>query len=497
MKLNELINYQEIVLQCHDYPDADAIAAAFGVYQYLKSCHRKVRMVYSGLREISKSNLLLMLQELAIPLEYVKELNKPELLVTIDCQYKEGNVTLFDAHNIGIIDHHEDCNYDTPLKEICPAYASCATVVYAMLLEEGYDLTSDIRLSTALYYGLYMDSNSFSELRHPFDFDLLEDLRVDEGIMYRLKNSNFNLREMETAGAALTRYRYNESKRYALVSSEPCDPNIIGLISDLVLQVDCIDCCIVFCPQEDNYKMSVRSCQREIKASDLAIFLTEDIGNGGGHKNKAGGFIRGSKLRALYGDIPLEEYLTDRMTAYYESFDILDTRKDILDIKTLKKYQKLSVPTGYVKSTDIEGLQQELLIRTLEGDVTINVAEDIYIMIGINGEIYPIHEETLRKCYRLSEEAFTIHIDYSPKVKNRLTGQSIDFLSYAKTCYPTEHSCIYAKQLTKTTKVFSKWNYDSYMLGNVNDYIACKADDPQDIYVIKESVFLKTYKEVT
>lgn len=497
MKLKELLDYKEIVLQCHDYPDADTIAATFGVYQYLTFHKKKTRMVYSGLKEVSKSNLLLMLQELNIPLEYIKELNKPELLVTIDCQYKEGNVTLFEAHNIGIIDHHEDCNYDTPLKEICSTYASCATVVYAMLLEENYDFASDIRLSTALYYGLYMDSNCFSEMRHPFDFDLLEDLRIDEGVLNRLKNCNFSLKEMETAGAALTRYRYNEFKRYALVSSDPCDPNIIGLISDLVLQVDCIDCCIVFCRQEDNYKLSVRSCQREIKASDLAIFLTEDIGNGGGHKSKAGGFIRGSKLKALYGDISLEEYLTNRITAYFASFDIIDTKKDILDITSMKKYRKLTLPTGYIKSTEVEGMQQELLIRTLEGDVTIKASDDIYIMIGINGEIYPIQEATLLKCYHLSEDPFKINIDYSPKVKNRLTGQSIDLLRYAKTCYPTEHSYIYAKQLNKKTKVFSKWNYDSYMLGNIRDYIACKADDPRDIYVIKESVFQKTYQEVT
>ena len=31
MKLSELICYDEIVIQCHDYPDADTVASGFAV----------------------------------------------------------------------------------------------------------------------------------------------------------------------------------------------------------------------------------------------------------------------------------------------------------------------------------------------------------------------------------------------------------------------------------------------------------------------------------
>ena len=120
-------------------------------------------------------------------------------------------------------------------------------------------------------------------MKHPYDIDLMEDLKVDEYIFERLKNSNFSLEELETAGIALIRYIYDEENHFAIVRANPCDPNILGLISDLILQVDCIESCIVFCELDGNYKLSVRSCLRDAKASDIAIYITEMIGSGGGH----------------------------------------------------------------------------------------------------------------------------------------------------------------------------------------------------------------------
>ena len=34
--LNQLLKYKNICIQCHNSPDADALAAAYGVYTYLK-----------------------------------------------------------------------------------------------------------------------------------------------------------------------------------------------------------------------------------------------------------------------------------------------------------------------------------------------------------------------------------------------------------------------------------------------------------------------------
>ena len=34
--LEKLLNYKKVCIQCHNNPDSDAIASAFGVYRYLQ-----------------------------------------------------------------------------------------------------------------------------------------------------------------------------------------------------------------------------------------------------------------------------------------------------------------------------------------------------------------------------------------------------------------------------------------------------------------------------
>ena len=93
MKLQELLNenFSNIVIQCHNAPDADALASGYAVYCYLKQHGKRVRMIYSSPKDseihIQKSNLLLMIKDLEIPIEYVSSLEEePDLLLLVDCQ---------------------------------------------------------------------------------------------------------------------------------------------------------------------------------------------------------------------------------------------------------------------------------------------------------------------------------------------------------------------------------------------------------------------------
>ena len=109
MKLSELLAYDNIVIQCHDNPDADTIACGFGVYLYLKSKGKEPRLIYGGQNVIRKTNLVMLIRDLKIPIEHVDYLHKPELLVMVDCQYHSGNSAVFEAEHIAVIDHHRIC----------------------------------------------------------------------------------------------------------------------------------------------------------------------------------------------------------------------------------------------------------------------------------------------------------------------------------------------------------------------------------------------------
>lgn len=98
MRLSDLEPYNPITIQCHDNPDADTLGAGYGLYCYFQSRGKQVRWFYSGKNRIQKSNLKLLVEELKLPIEYVKPVGGKlppveGLLITVDCQYGAGNIT--------------------------------------------------------------------------------------------------------------------------------------------------------------------------------------------------------------------------------------------------------------------------------------------------------------------------------------------------------------------------------------------------------------------
>ncbi len=503
MRLQDLEQFNPITIQCHDNPDADAIAAGFGLYCYFLEKGKDVRLVYSGKNKIQKSNLVLMIDMLEIPIEYIDAEQKEYckgLLLTVDCQYGAGNVTTLEADAVAIIDHHQIEIEDVAMSMIRPGLGSCSTLVWKMLSDAGYQVTDENGLGTALYYGLFTDTNQFSELHNPLDRDARDYIPFEQTMITTFRNSNLSLQELEIAGDAMRDYLYNGQHRFAVVQTRPCDPNVLGLISDFLLQVDKIDNSVVFHENQDGYKISVRSCVREVNASELAGFLTRDIGSGGGHYEKAGGFVSKRKFAKKYGDKNPEEYFMERMQLYYDSYELIYAKDYEADISDMRLYEKVKLPLGFVQTGDVLPVGTPITVRTLEGDMDLIVEEDIYIMIGIKGEVYPIRKEKFSRSYEVLEREYCFEEDvlenqYVPTLRNRETGENMLITSYAKCCAPTGQVRIYAKPITGGVKVFTAWDKGKYMLGQPGDYLAVRGDDFHDVYVIENKIFGKTYQE--
>lgn len=489
MNLIELLDFNDIVIQCHDDPDADAVASGFGVYKYLLSRGKKPRFIYSGKSEIKKPNMKLMIDKLKIPVEYVTVLDRePELLVTVDCFYGESNVRKFAAKNIAVIDHHISDKIPPMLSEIQSDYGSCASVVAKMLAEDGFDVNSDRDLATALYYGLYMDTNGFSELGHPADKDLRDFTKFSDALMSLLRNSNLSCEDMKTAANALADCEYDFANKNAIAMVEPCDPSILGFIGDLLIQVDNIKTCIVFCRLGSFYKLSVRSCTKEVRASEFTKYLA--FGAGGGHAAKAGGKVDAEKLS---GADPMK-FFRERVVSYYRNTDVIRAGKDKVDTAGMRRYVKRDVVIGYALSTDILEAGTEFTVRSLEGDITVKSNDNIYIMIGIEGEVYLINREKFMATYCPCDELPDMaHFKYIPHIidKERCSTRLLN--DYIRGCVATGGSVIMAKELTNNAKVFSLWDQENYFYGEAGDYLAVRADDPNDVYIIKKEIFKKTY----
>lgn len=507
MKLQELDEFQEITIQCHDNPDADALGAGFALYSYFKSRGKNVRLIYSGRDEIHKSNLRLMIERLNIPIVYlpnevVDNYHVKGLLITVDCQYGAGNVTKLLADNVAIIDHHQIEIDDVQRSIIISDVASCSTIVWTLLKETDFDVNKNMNLATALYYGLLTDTNHFAEIHNPIDRDMQDTLIYNQSYITLFCNSNISLKELEVAGVAMLRHSFNEDYHFAVIKSQPCDANILGLISDFLLQVDQIHTCVVFNEVEGGFKLSVRSCVREVNASELAAFLTKDIGSGGGHYQKAGGFISRRLYEEKNGNMHAEAYVNNRMIEYFEYFDLVYPDNYQADLDAMTKYQKKKMPIGYVKATDVLPVGTPIMIRTLEGDEEMMIEDDLVLMIGIEGEVYTNHMDKFLRSYEVLSQKYSysdcvLNNTYEPVLKNRIDGNKVLLSDYASVCVSSGNVQIYAKELMKAVKVFTNWDSERYMVGKPGDMLAVRSDDLHDVYIVDRGVFKKTYERVS
>ena len=507
MKLSDLLKFDSIVIQCHDNPDADAIGSGFALYSYFRDKGKNVRFIYSGKKTISKSNLEYLIEALKIPIEYEpSNIGNPDLLLTCDCQYGESNVTMFDAKEIAIIDHHQVApGKKLPkLCEIRSGIGCCCTVVWDMMRKEKYQPGPEV--SSAMYYGLFTDTNSLSELFHPLDKDMLEEIFVDQALLRRLNGMNISLEEAKIAGIALLGVEYHQDHNYAILEAQPCDPNILGLISDFFLSVDTVNVCLVFSVLDYGIKFSVRSDYAEVRADELAAYISEHIGSGGGHTNKAGGFIQNELLTQEYKKYAectdkektavITSILRQRMHDYFTSVDVIYAGKTKVSTRGMKEYVKMPIKQGYVIPKEFLEIGTKIMVRTLEGDIYLTVQEDTVIMIGIRGEVYPSTQTVFKKNYKKLKGSYDLKLEYSPTIKITSTTDTIDLVPVAHMCVSTGGNHILAKPLKKRAKVFTKWLKNDYLNGEIGDYLAMKASDTEDVYIIGKDLFKESYKLV-
>ncbi|MDR1811246.1 MAG: DHH family phosphoesterase [Candidatus Fibromonas sp.] len=481
MKLSELAVHKNMILQIHNIPDADSVSCAYVLQKYFERFNRSAKIVYGGGIKIAKPSLLMFIEALGIEVELVSGIPAVDLLITVGCQYGAGNVENFPCKKFAVIDHHIGEIQENELCEINPALSSSSTLVYSMLLKESDlgDFLKDEKISTALYYGLYTDTNGLAEMRHPSDRDLSE-VSFDRVLIKKLRNANLTMPELTIVSDALKKCEIIEN--IGVFKAAPCDPNILGFSSDIAMQVNSLDACILYSSLNDGIKLSVRSCCREFMANELATFLCEGFGNGGGNLEKAGGFLKNS-----------EEYLISRLKEYLTAFDKIYAGETPIDFSSMKLYKKLQIPVGFARCEDLFQDGTKITIRTMEGDVDLIARENIYFMIGIEGEIYPILREKFEKNYIARDDEYMQVSEYPPIVINRNSGRKQSILRFAKICFPKNEKIIKARQIDKRTKVFTYWDTEKYFSGKPGDFLAANENDLQDCYIVNERIFYKTY----
>ena len=186
---------------------------------------------------------------------------------------------------------------------------------------------------------------------------------------------------------------------------------------------------------------------------------------------------------------------------YHDMYQIIYASEFEADISEMTLYAKKKLPIGFVKATDVLHTGMPITVRSLEGDMDLTVEDDLIIMIGVKGEVYPNRLEKFQRSNTVLDEKYdydkyALEKNYIPTIKNRLTGQNHLLTDFAHVCIPKGEVKIYVKELTKGVKVFTAWDKEKYMLGKPGDYLAVRCDDLHDVYIIERKIFGMTYEKV-
>lgn len=268
--------------------------------------------------------------------------------------------------------------------------------------------------------------------------------------------------------------------------------------------LDC-QCLLLVSKSKEEFLLFFCSGTKEIRALEFLDTLLCEFGLVKGNAEYATGQISSAILQVQLANAEIPDaisYFLLKTASYFEDCDYIEAEEYGIrfkeEILSLPRYTKRREGFAYVKSLDIAAPKETLRIKTLENKsgMLLSASEETYIMIGCRGEVYDIKRETFENSYEATEEPLDVFeqmLDFIPAVENTDTGAYISLDSLAHICYPKPGAGIYARKLTKRTKIFPA-NSREYFYGRPGDYIATRSDDLRDSYIIQGEIFKDTYE---
>ncbi len=298
-----------IVLICHINPDGDAIGSMLALRRWIISRGKDARMISPN--SLQKFLLWMTDADLVLDFHYHSEegsslINEADLIIMVDFNNTsrmgraEEPVIKSAARKI-MIDHHPDPGSFAELVISDVGRSSTSELIYFLVNDMAGGEFDDQQFLTAVYVGIVTDTGNFE---HGFisgdtmrTVGSLLDKGVDRERVYNHIFSNFSPDRMRLKGFALhNRMVVHESLHtaYIWLTREDLEEfnyvkgdtegfaNVLLTMKDIVLSV-------LFVERSGFVKMSLRS-----KGNFNANLLSRKCFNGGGHRNAAGGEMKGS-----------------------------------------------------------------------------------------------------------------------------------------------------------------------------------------------------------
>lgn len=284
--------YKKVYIQTHNFPDHDALGAAFGFQNLLFKFGINSQIIYGG--DITRASLINMVKKFNMrPLEIsAVEDSEDEAVVMVDgCRGNKNMKNLRKAKLIGVIDHHDTSRIEgIPHIDIRPQYGSCSTIIFTYFEFLGIEISKDV--ATALMIGLCVDTailmRNIVESDARAYFCLFS--KADNAFVRCMVRNYIETKDLIHYKYAIENVIIKNEIAFCYLKNG-CSQNLLGIIADFFLALEEVTFVLLCACNEGKIAFSLRSENEEWNAANIIQTLLNGRGFGGGHHNMAGGII--------------------------------------------------------------------------------------------------------------------------------------------------------------------------------------------------------------
>jgi len=287
-------SFERMLILAHDYPDPDALAAAFGLRQLAAAvAGTESRIVHGGV--IGRTENREMVQILKIPVHRYRasDLKKYPHVALVDTQPGfENNPFPHNRRATLVIDQHASTGtLSADLALVDPKCgATCVILARALLMRED---EIPARLATALAYGILSDTLELYRARDPevvrayLDVLPFSDMRA----LARIRNPSRPRGFFVTLARGI---RQAQAFRGLVVShlGNVANPDLIAQMADALLTYRLSRWVLCTGRYKGKLCVSLRTTRRNVEAGEVLRAVFERPQDAGGHGSIAGGAFK-------------------------------------------------------------------------------------------------------------------------------------------------------------------------------------------------------------
>jgi nanoRNase/pAp phosphatase (c-di-AMP/oligoRNAs hydrolase) len=286
---------QPVLILCHNNPDPDTIASAYG-FGFLLNKRFGIRSIlgYGGV--VTRAENKAMIQRLRIKMTKLPRIVPARYfgIAVVDAQPGTGNNLLEPrgGYPLIVIDHHplRRLSLKSEFYDIRPSYGATSTIITEYLAAS--DLTPTRRVANALLYGLKTDTHSLVRSVSPHDFNAFNFLSplTNPRVLGLIEKPSLDLEYFDDYHRGLAHtvlYRDVAVSCLGKIHTE----SIIPELADLLLRIDGVSWSLCMGELNDSMILSLRSTSKTYRAGQVIRRLVGKSGFAGGHKEMAGGQV--------------------------------------------------------------------------------------------------------------------------------------------------------------------------------------------------------------